>query len=149
MCTFVLCFIIGIISDPKNKIPRAAQPPMFGLMILLMCLGFGLNAGNAMNPARDLGPRLFTLCVGYGTEVFSYWNYQWFWIPIICPLIGGTAGGWFYHLVFASNNDEFQDFKPVPQSSALNSPSWVGEKSTVDLLSGYPSKPKLDENSFK
>ncbi|KAE9553488.1 hypothetical protein FO519_003317 [Halicephalobus sp. NKZ332] len=144
MCTFMIGFIIGIVTDPKNKIPRPAQPPMFGLMILLMCLGFGLNAGNAMNPARDLGPRLFTLCAGYGIEVFSYWDYHWFWIPIICPLIGGTAGGWFYRIVFSSNNDEFEEFKSLP----LTSPVWIPDKSTIDLLE-LPSKLRVEESSFK
>jgi len=37
----------------------------------MIAMSFGTNGGFAINPARDLGPRLFTLCVGYGWEVFS------------------------------------------------------------------------------
>lgn len=68
-CTAVLCFCIGIITDPKNRIPKGAQPALMGVMLSAICIGFGLNAGNAMNPARDFGPRLFTLVAGYGWEV--------------------------------------------------------------------------------
>jgi glycerol uptake facilitator-like aquaporin len=59
-----------MITDKRNKIPKAAQPPMFGIMLASICSGFALNTGNAMNPARDLGPRIFTFFVGYGWEVF-------------------------------------------------------------------------------
>jgi glycerol uptake facilitator-like aquaporin len=38
--------------------------------VTTISISFGLNGGWAVNPARDLGPRLFTLCVGYGWEVF-------------------------------------------------------------------------------
>jgi glycerol uptake facilitator-like aquaporin len=69
--TFILCFSIGIITDKRNGIPKAAQPPMFGLMLAMICMGFGLNAGNAMNPARDFGPRLFSAFAGYGRGVFT------------------------------------------------------------------------------
>lgn len=66
----MLCVIIGIITDKRNKIPRYAHPMLMGLMQLTICLGFGMNAGNAMNPARDFGPRVFTFVAGYGLEVF-------------------------------------------------------------------------------
>lgn len=56
----------------------------------------GYNCGFPINPARDLAPRLFTLCVGYGREVFSVGNYY-FWIPCIGPVIGALIGAWIYH----------------------------------------------------
>jgi len=68
--TAMLCFSLGIITDERNEIPIAAQPPLMGVMLAMLCMGFGLNSGNAMNPARDFGPRLFTLIAGYGWEVF-------------------------------------------------------------------------------
>jgi glycerol uptake facilitator-like aquaporin len=40
-------------------------------MLAMICMGFGLNAGNAMNPARDFGPRLFSAFAGYGQGVFT------------------------------------------------------------------------------
>jgi glycerol uptake facilitator-like aquaporin len=58
-------------------------------------MAFGFNAGYAINPARDLGPRLFTSIAGWGPEVFRAGGY-WFWIPIIGPLIGGPLGAFVY-----------------------------------------------------
>jgi glycerol uptake facilitator-like aquaporin len=62
-----------------------------------MALGmaFGLNAGYAINPARDLGPRLFTAIAGWGSEVFRANNFY-FWVPIVGPLIGGPLGALVY-----------------------------------------------------
>lgn len=60
------------------------------------CSLLGYNCGYPINPARDLAPRLFTLCVGYGKEVFSIGNYY-FWIPCIGPIFGGIIGTWIYY----------------------------------------------------
>jgi glycerol uptake facilitator-like aquaporin len=68
--TGLLCFCVAIITDKRNRIPMAAQPALLGAMLTAICAGFALNSGNAMNPARDLGPRLFTYFAGYGWEVF-------------------------------------------------------------------------------
>ena len=56
----------------------------------------GYNCGFPINPARDFSPRFFTLCVGYGTEVFSA-NNHYFWVPIIGPTVGAVIGAWAYH----------------------------------------------------
>uniref|UniRef100_A0A915LHJ0 Aquaporin n=3 Tax=Meloidogyne incognita group TaxID=654580 RepID=A0A915LHJ0_MELJA len=103
--TAMLCFSLGIITDERNEIPIAAQPPLMGVMLAMLCMGFGLNSGNAMNPARDFGPRLFTLIAGYGWEVFSYNNYKWFWIPIFCPFGGALLGSWLYQILIGAQLD--------------------------------------------
>lgn len=56
----------------------------------------GYNCGFPINPARDLSPRILTLCAGYGSEVFSAGNYY-FWIPCIGPVFGAIIGAWAYH----------------------------------------------------
>jgi glycerol uptake facilitator-like aquaporin len=62
---------------------------------MLIGMAFGLNAGYAINPARDLGPRLFTAVAGWGFEVFRANNFY-FWVPIVGPLIGGPLGALAY-----------------------------------------------------
>ena len=70
-------------------------PFIIGLLVVLIGMTFGFNSGYAINPARDLGPRLFTLVGGWGAEVFSAANY-WFWVPIVGPLLGGVLGAGAY-----------------------------------------------------
>jgi glycerol uptake facilitator-like aquaporin len=58
---------------------------------------YGLNAGYAINPARDFGPRLFTAIGGWGSDVFRAGN-SWWWVPIVGPCLGGLLGGFLYDL---------------------------------------------------
>ena len=54
-------------------------------------VAFGFNAGYAINPARDFGPRLFTAVAGWGGGVFTAGN-GWWWVPIVGPCIGAVLG---------------------------------------------------------
>ena len=60
------------------------------------------NSGYAINPARDLGPRIFTLIGGWGTQVFSAGRY-FFWIPIVAPMVGSLVATLFYTLLISNN----------------------------------------------
>ena len=73
-------------------------PILVGATVLVIGITFGFNAGYAINPARDLGPRLFTFVAGWGSEVFRAGN-SWWWIPLVGPLIGGVLGVWTYDLL--------------------------------------------------
>ena len=58
-------------------------------------MSYGANAGYAINPARDLGPRLLALAAGWGQTAIpgngvGFSGY--FWIPIVGPLVGGVVG---------------------------------------------------------
>ncbi|VDM44098.1 unnamed protein product [Toxocara canis] len=70
--TAFLCICVCLITDKNNKIPSHLQPLLIGLVVALIGMCIGMNSGYAINPARDLGPRLFTLCGGWGWEVFRY-----------------------------------------------------------------------------
>ena len=86
------------LTDQKNLAPDGRIAPIHvGLLVVLIGMTFGFNAGYAINPARDLGPRLFTALAGWGGEVFTAGN-SWWWVPIVGPLIGGVLGGYVYDL---------------------------------------------------
>jgi len=94
--TALLMMLVLAIGDPKNFAPEGRlQPILVGAAVVLIGMSFGYNAGYAINPARDLGPRLFTLVAGWGPEVFTAGN-GWWWVPIVGPLIGGILGGYVY-----------------------------------------------------
>jgi MIP family channel proteins len=94
--TALLVLIIFAITDSRNLAPTGNIAPLIiGLLVVVIGMTFGFNSGYAINPARDLGPRLFTLVSGWGPQVFVAGNY-WFWIPVIAPLLGGVWGAWIY-----------------------------------------------------
>jgi MIP family channel proteins len=94
--TALLLLMIFAISDAKNLAPDPKVAPIVvGLVVTVIGMTFGYNAGYAINPARDLGPRLFTALAGWGSEVFRAGN-SWWWVPIAGPLIGGVVGGVVY-----------------------------------------------------
>jgi MIP family channel proteins len=94
--TALLVGVIFGISDTRNlPATPGAGPVIVGLLVLVIGATFGFNAGYAINPARDFGPRLFTFLAGWGGEVFRAGN-NWWWVPIVAPCVGGVLGGWIY-----------------------------------------------------
>lgn len=93
--TAILLLVIMAIVDARNNAAGNLAPIAVGFLVMAIGMSFGFNAGYAINPARDLGPRLFTAIAGWGAEVFRAGNH-WFWIPIAGPLIGGPLGALAY-----------------------------------------------------
>jgi MIP family channel proteins len=94
--TALLVGCIFAISDQRNLAPPGwFGPVLVGLLVVAIGMAFGSNAGYAINPARDFGPRLFTALGGWGGEVFRA-NDRWWWVPIVGPVVGGVLGGFIY-----------------------------------------------------
>ncbi|GMS85333.1 hypothetical protein PENTCL1PPCAC_7508, partial [Pristionchus entomophagus] len=93
--TGLLALFVAVIIDKRNNIPDVAHPLLFGLVLIMIGCAYGLNLGYPINPARDLGPRLFAYFL-YGGEVFTNGN-LYFWVPVIAPLPGALFGAWSYH----------------------------------------------------
>jgi MIP family channel proteins len=90
--------LIGVFAlvDARNaNVPPYLVPIAVGLLVLVIGATFGLNSGYAINPARDLGPRLFTAVAGWGGEVFRAGN-GWWWVPVVAPPIGALVGAFTY-----------------------------------------------------
>jgi glycerol uptake facilitator-like aquaporin len=91
--------VIFAISDQRNMaLPAALGPIVVGATVLVIGMTYGLNAGYAINPARDLGPRLWTYFAGWGSQVFTA-NDHWWWVPVVGPCIGAVVGGLVYDLL--------------------------------------------------
>ena len=89
--------ILGITDSRNSPAPAGLAPVIVGLLVVLIGASFGFNSGYAINPARDLGPRLFTAVAGWGSEVFRA-GHGWWWVPVVAPCVGGVLGGYVYDL---------------------------------------------------
>lgn len=98
--TALLLVIILAVTDEDNmKISSGMVPLTIGLGLTAIHLSFGLNAGSAINPARDFSPRLLTFLAGWG-EAFTA-GQSWFWIPWLLPHLGGILGALVYQFMVA------------------------------------------------
>ncbi|XP_014396272.1 PREDICTED: aquaporin-10 isoform X1 [Myotis brandtii] len=100
--------IVGILAilDTRNKgVPAGLEPVAVALLILAIGLSMGANCGYPLNPARDLGPRIFTYVAGWGPEVFRAGN-GWWWVPVLAPMVGATLGTATYQLLVALHHPE-------------------------------------------
>jgi MIP family channel proteins len=98
-------FIIAIlaITDKNNtNIPHEMVSLLIGLALLVIGSSYGFNCGFAVNPARDLAPRIFTAIFGWGSKTFSAGN-AFFWIPVFAPMLG-SAFGTFLYCLFIGNH---------------------------------------------
>lgn len=106
LATVVLIIVIHAMNDKKNAPPPAGLAPLV-LFFLILGIGasLGMETGYAINPARDLGPRMLTAMVGYGRQVFAFRNQYWIWCPVIAPFLGAQVGTIFYDLFFYKGQD--------------------------------------------
>ncbi|XP_037130455.1 aquaporin-10a [Syngnathus acus] len=94
--TGMLMLCILCLDEKRNTpAPSGLIPVIVAVIVLGISMSMSGNCGAAINPARDLGPRLFTLTAGWGSEVFTCYNY-WFWVPLVGPLLGGVSGSLLY-----------------------------------------------------
>ncbi|XP_077202704.1 aquaporin-7-like [Paroedura picta] len=104
IATAVLLIGILAINDRKNA---AALPGthafVIGLLVTTIGISMGMNTGYAINPSRDLPPRVFTAIAGWGLEVFKAGN-CWWWIPIVAPTLGSIVGILVYQILIDFHN---------------------------------------------
>jgi MIP family channel proteins len=102
--TALLLLVLFGLTDRRNMHPSAHMGPfMVGALVALIGMSFGFNAGYAINPARDLGPRIFTWIAGWGDGVWTAGGSYW-WVPIAGPLLGAVIGGAIYDFLITRNH---------------------------------------------
>ena len=102
---FLVLFVVAVIDTRNTAVGSNLRPLVIGFIVAAIGISYGANAGYAINPARDFGPRLFAYVAGWGRVAlpgtyhapgFNFTNY--FWIPIVGPLVGGVIGVIVYDL---------------------------------------------------
>lgn len=94
--TFVL--ILGLLMIGANEFTDGLNPLVVGLLIVAIGMSLGGPTGYAINPARDLGPRLMHFLLPIAGKGDSHFEYAW--VPIVGPIAGGVFGALFYKQVF-------------------------------------------------
>lgn len=98
--TAILLFVIVAITDTRNNILAGGLTPVaIGFLVVAIGMAWGTDAGYAINPARDFGPRLASFLTGFGNAFHDQYGNLYFWIPIVAPIIGGIVGVGLYELL--------------------------------------------------
>jgi glycerol uptake facilitator protein len=98
---FLVAFVFAVVDEVNQPVKANLAPLIVGFVVVAVGLSFGANAGYAINPARDFGPRLFAWIAGWGKVAMpgDYGNVgTYFWIPIVGPFVGALVGAFVYDL---------------------------------------------------
>lgn len=104
--TFVLVLGVLAILSPANLVPNSGfdkgfAPFLVGVLVWAIGLSLGGPTGYAINPARDLGPRLAHFFLPIAGKGDSDWGYAW--VPVAGPIIGGVLGALCYRTLWPGN----------------------------------------------
>ncbi|SIS40117.1 MIP/aquaporin family protein [Salimicrobium flavidum] len=124
--TFVL--VMGILFIGANSFTEGLNPAIVGLLIVAIGMSLGGTTGYAINPARDLGPRIAHALLPIPGKGGSDWKYSW--VPIVGPALGGMYGALFYKALFLNN---------------YNIPFWIGTVVILAILF-LAAKSELSKN---
>jgi glycerol uptake facilitator protein len=97
--------IFAITDELGTPVKANLSALIVGLVVVAVGISYGANAGYAINPARDFGPRLFAWAQGWKSIAMpgNYGNVSdYFWIPIVGPLVGGAIGAVIYDVLIRS-----------------------------------------------
>jgi len=124
--TAILLFLILAVTDARNSAPLSnLAPVVIGLIVVAIGMAWGTDAGYAINPARDFGPRLAEFFTGYGSAFRDQYGNLYFWVPIIAPLVGGLVGAGLYKVLIGR-------FLPgESEPTAVDAPVEVPERQPV------------------
>ncbi len=98
--TFVLVFVILVATGPGTSTPAELGALPVAFLVLVIGLSLGGTTGYAINPARDLGPRIAHFLLPIAGKRDSDWSYSW--IPVVGPILGGVVAWLVYQVGFTN-----------------------------------------------
>lgn len=90
--------VLALLFIGANNFADGLNPLVIGGLIISIGLSLGGTTGFAINPARDLSPRLAHFILPIPGKGSSDWSYSW--VPVVGPFIGGLLGSWLFNLLF-------------------------------------------------
>ncbi|HMX41438.1 MAG TPA: MIP/aquaporin family protein [Saprospiraceae bacterium] len=94
--TFALLF--GLSALGASRFAEGLNPLVVGALVMAIGQSLGGPTGYAINPARDLGPRIAHFLLPIAGKGGSDWGYAW--VPVVAPILGGICGAMVYRAVF-------------------------------------------------
>lgn len=95
--------VMGLLFIGANEFTEGLNPLIVGALIVAIGMSLGGTTGYAINPARDLGPRIAHALLPIPGKGSSDWSYAW--VPIVGPIFGGIYGALFYKALFTGAYD--------------------------------------------
>ncbi|CAW98578.1 TPA: aquaporin family protein [Streptococcus equi subsp. zooepidemicus] len=89
--------VITVMAIGPNEVAAGFGPVIVGFVVMAVGFSLGATTGYAINPARDLGPRLMHALLPIPNKGDSDWSYAW--IPVLGPILGGVAGALIYQMI--------------------------------------------------
>lgn len=125
----LLC-VLAIGDSGQGSIPSGIEPILVGAVVMVIGASMGSNSGYALNPARDLGPRLFTYMAGWGADVFRAGG-GWWWVPLVAPCVGALLGTLIYELMIeVHHSPSVKELSPCEEGSEGRSSVEMEESNT-------------------
>ncbi|HFX4136904.1 TPA: MIP/aquaporin family protein [Streptococcus pyogenes] len=89
--------VITVMAIGPNKVAAGFGPIIVGFVVMAVGFSLGATTGYAINPARDLGPRIMHALLPIPNKGDSDWSYAW--IPVLGPILGGVSGALIYQVI--------------------------------------------------
>ncbi|EGG04204.1 uncharacterized protein MELLADRAFT_89561 [Melampsora larici-populina 98AG31] len=107
LMTAILMMFIVATGDAGNMAPPKGISPFIILWVVFaLASTLGMQTSFALNPARDIGPRLVTWAAGYGSEVWRIRSGYWFWCATLAPVCGTFVGCFIYDCCIGTDGVE-------------------------------------------
>ncbi|KAH7914294.1 major intrinsic protein superfamily membrane channel protein [Hygrophoropsis aurantiaca] len=127
----MLIITILCVTDKHNGPPPAGLVPLVLFFVILgIGLALGMETGYAVNPARDLGPRILTAMVGYGSAVFTFRNQYWLWCSILGPVLGMQIGALVYDSLIFTGSESIVN-KPNAEAERKHLRGCPGQRNKI------------------
>jgi glycerol uptake facilitator protein len=130
--TAILLFVIcGLTDERKRWSAGRFTPAAIGLTITVLICSIGPMTMACLNPARDLGPRLFSSWSGWSGVPFQANGFGWLTVYIVAPLAGAVAGAGLYHAAFMPRPGRFVEGRAQGEKAVLREINQ--SKSSIEL----------------
>ncbi|VDK32170.1 unnamed protein product [Taenia asiatica] len=121
LTTALLMFGLLAVGDDRLVKKSDKFVPLLAGVVVYMAVGtYTANASSALNPARDLGPRILLLASYWGVSAFTIDNYY-FWVPALMPIVGAVLGVILYQLLIGLHATPVGDYSTEEEDAINNS----------------------------